>query len=112
VCGKIESGYGLCAIDLGMEGCVNGHYYHKRCLEKSDIKEEVDVLLKLKEQEEQKENVDYDYDEDVPSKYCPVCQRIIIKDSDVLFHLLKIYNLDIDDVKSKMRQDFKNKEGK
>jgi hypothetical protein len=112
VCGEIENGYGICAIDLEMEGCVNGHYYHKRCLKNSDIKEEVDVLLKLKEQEEQKENIDYDYDSEVPSKFCPVCQRIIIPDSDVLLHLLKIYNLDIDDVKSKMRQDFKNKEEK
>ena len=110
ICNEIESGYGIGPSDLGMEYCENGHYYHTSCLHNKDIKEKVEELFKLKEQEEKNEDNDYD---EVPSKYCPVCQMIVISDSLVLRHILETANLDINKVKDEMRKKFaKNKENK
>jgi len=118
ICGRIESGYDASPGNFEMERCEEGHYYHTDCLYNKNIKEKFAAFLKLKEQyieknennEDDEDNEDYDSSE-VPSKYCPICQKIVISDSDILEHILKTCNMDVEKIKDEIRENF-NKENK
>ena len=105
ICGEVEAGMDISMRDVDMEECENGHVYHTGCLNNENIKEKIALLLKLKK--EDKVSI-----YEVPSKYCPLCQMIIIPDSDLLHFILKTRNMNAEEIRNEMREDFKNKENK
>ena len=81
VCGEESSGYNMNLWEAEMVECIEGHVFCDHHLDK-------EVLENLSN--EDNEDYDEDWRYEVPSKFCPVCQRDIVLESDMVKYLLKL----------------------
>ncbi len=108
ICGEVESGYDMSPEEAGMFACEKGHYIHHKCIENMDkAKQYNEVYIKdfLKELRDHQETDDYDSSE-MDKKYCPICQKVFINDSDLLEYIVKKNNIDITDIRKEIRKNY------
>jgi hypothetical protein len=69
-----------------MYNCENGHIICESHIKKSDQKE-IDDLLESKSETD--EDFQYEFRDNLPAKYCPVCQMLNLIDEDELKYYRK-----------------------
>lgn len=117
ICGRSESGWGLCLSECEMMECVNGHVF---CLDEALEKPTKTEMIKmiLENNWNNRYNKDYTEEEisamdkdiifkewitdggyyEVPECMCPICQFIEYSEYDLSAYLLKEYGVSRDEV--------------
>ena len=110
ICGRNESGFDICAYEVEMWECVNGHTFcfdEALPVNKEELIKEIEECIETKLTEEELNEINECTDDveilrfvqrefdmyELPECVCPICNFIEYSQKDLAAYLLKEYNI-------------------
>lgn len=108
MCGETYSGWDMGLSEAEMVECINGHTLCETHIDSKILDSlfcpDTENGMYVDENGDEFDTGDLRYE--FPEKYCPICNFEILQASDIVNYLIKFKNLNIDELKKEIKENF------